>query len=344
LDAAVAGSLAGGVILVGERMASSAGALTAAMRLAERSGARLAWVPRRAGERGAVDAGALPTLLPGGRPVDDDAARVEVERVWAGSIPSTPGRDLPGILAAAADGELAALIVGGVELADLPDRVLAEQAFADVGFLVSLEQRESPITRHADVVLPVASVAEKAGRFVTWEGRRRPFDLTLRSTGQLSDARVLNALADEMDIALGLPSHEAARAELAALSTGTARTTAPSVAASPPNAGDVLLATWRELIDDSRALDGEENLTGTAKPLRAVLSPATADRLGLLDASSIRISTRSGSLIAPLVLDAVLDGVVWMPSNHPDGSVLSELSAGHGDAVTLSVALHEGVS
>ena len=33
-----------------------------------KTGARLAWVPRRAGDRGAVEAGCLPSLLPGGRP------------------------------------------------------------------------------------------------------------------------------------------------------------------------------------------------------------------------------------------------------------------------------------
>ncbi|WP_238846285.1 NADH-quinone oxidoreductase subunit G [Nocardia terpenica] len=69
---AAAGDLAqllrepGAVILVGERLATVPGGLSAAVRLAESSGARLAWVPRRAGERGAVEAGALPGLLPGG--------------------------------------------------------------------------------------------------------------------------------------------------------------------------------------------------------------------------------------------------------------------------------------
>ena len=61
----------GGVILVGERLAQSHGALTAALELAKTTGARLAWVPRRAGDRGAVEAGCLPTLLPGGRPAAD---------------------------------------------------------------------------------------------------------------------------------------------------------------------------------------------------------------------------------------------------------------------------------
>ncbi|NUS42537.1 MAG: NADH-quinone oxidoreductase subunit G, partial [Mycobacteriaceae bacterium] len=51
------------VILVGERAALTPGLLSALARLAEETGARLAWIPRRAGERGAVEAGALPGLL-----------------------------------------------------------------------------------------------------------------------------------------------------------------------------------------------------------------------------------------------------------------------------------------
>ena len=60
--------------MVGERLAGVPGALSAAAALAAKTGAKLAWVPRRAGERGAVDAGALPTLLPGGRALADGAA------------------------------------------------------------------------------------------------------------------------------------------------------------------------------------------------------------------------------------------------------------------------------
>ncbi len=78
----------GAVILVGERLAAVPGALTAALRLAATTGARLGWVPRRAGERGALEAGALPSLLPGGRPVADAAARVDVAAVWG--VPSLP--------------------------------------------------------------------------------------------------------------------------------------------------------------------------------------------------------------------------------------------------------------
>ena len=56
------------VVLVGERLATVPGALSAAAELAAKTGARLAWVPRRAGDRGAIETGCLPGLLPGGRP------------------------------------------------------------------------------------------------------------------------------------------------------------------------------------------------------------------------------------------------------------------------------------
>src|SRR5579875_2329614 len=125
-DAAQALAAPGAVILVGERLAEAPGALSAVARLAEATGARLAWIPRRAGERRAIEAGALPGLLPVGRPVSDVQARAEVARAWGvASVPSVPGRDTAGILAAAAAGELGALVVAGVDPADLPDPAAA---------------------------------------------------------------------------------------------------------------------------------------------------------------------------------------------------------------------------
>ena len=61
----------GSVILVGERAATLPGLLTAAVAKADATGARLAWMPRRAGDMGAIEAGCLPALLPG----DDSAIR-----------------------------------------------------------------------------------------------------------------------------------------------------------------------------------------------------------------------------------------------------------------------------
>ena len=85
-------------------------------------------------------------------------------RAWGkGSLPAAPGRDTTAILAAAADGELGALVVAGVDPADLPDPQAALHALEVAPFVVSLELRASAVTDRADVVFPVAAVAEKAG-------------------------------------------------------------------------------------------------------------------------------------------------------------------------------------
>ncbi len=328
----------GALILVGERLAPSPGALTAAAALAATTGARLAWVPRRAGERGAIDAGALPNLLPGGRVVTDAVGRAAVEQMWGGAVPAQPGRDVAAILRATADGSLAALVVGGVDPDDTPDPACAAEALERAGFIVSLEIRRSAVTEHADVVLPVAPAAEKSGRYVTWEGRRRPFDLTIAGTGSMSDGRVLNALAEELDVDLGLPTVEAARDELLRLGTVAERASAPAVKSVPvqvPGAGQALLATWHELIDAGRMQDGDEHLAGTAKPVRARLSAATAQQVGVADGELLSISTDKGALVVPVAIDEMADGVVWLPTNARGCAVRATLGAAAGSTVTL---------
>ncbi|MEV1175413.1 NADH-quinone oxidoreductase subunit G, partial [Nonomuraea sp. NPDC049784] len=210
------GTLAEGtIVLAGERLATVPGALSALVRLANASDARVAWIPRRAGERGAVEAGALPNLLPIGRPVDDETARAEVARAWdVASLPATPGRDTSGILAAARGGELDALIVAGVDPYDLADPAAALEALEHTPFIVSLEIRASAVTDRADVVLPVAAVQEKGGTFVNWEGRGRSFEAPLKVPGLQSDLAVIGNLADRMDVHLGLPDAKSARREL----------------------------------------------------------------------------------------------------------------------------------
>src|SRR4051812_3766771 len=253
-EAAVALFQPGAVILAGERLAEVPGGFSALAALATETGARIGWVPRRAGERGAVEVGALPGLLPGGRTVGTAADRAAVAQRWGVDLPDAPGRDTTGILAAARDGVLGGLLVGGVDLADLPDPALAEAALTAAGFVVSLELFPSAVTAHADVVLPVAAAPEKAGAYLDWEGRVRPFDATLHGTGQLPDGRVLHGIAEHLGLDLGLPTVTAARAELIAL--GGATGAAPRTGLDVPPAGDAqlhgeqaVLASWRQLLD-----------------------------------------------------------------------------------------------
>ncbi|MEU6467198.1 NADH-quinone oxidoreductase subunit G [Streptomyces sp. NPDC046976] len=338
----------GAVIVVGERLASVTGGFTAAVRAATATGARLVWIPRRAGERGALEVGALPALLPGGRPATDPRARAEVAGAWGLSeLPLGYGCDTERIVEAAADGGLAALVVAGVEVADLPDPARAREALDQVGFLVSLELRPSEVTERADVVLPVAAVAEKAGSFLDWEGRVRSFEAALKPeqmTRRLAptDARVLHMLADAMDVHLGLPDLRTIRAEIDRLGSWDGPyATEPREAAGAvprPAAGEAVLAGHRLLLDQGLLQEGDEALAGTRRAARARLSAATAAEAGVAEGEFLAVTGPAGTVELPLQIGEMPDRVVWLPLNSVGGGVASDTGAQPGNLVRIGPA------
>lgn len=338
-------STPGAVIMVGERLATAPGGLSAAARLADTTGARLVWVPRRAGDRGALEAGALPGLLPGGRPVADDDARAQIASAWnVSELPCGPGRDVQEMLAAAADGTLGALLVGGVDPDDFADPQAVLAALDGAGFVVSLELRHSAVTQRADVVFPVAPTTLKAGAFVNWEGRFRPFQAALRGSmtqaGQ-SDHQVLDTLADELGVYLGTATVEEIRTEYAALPYWEGKRAAgPDVAAAepaPPGAGEAVLTGWRMLLDNGRMQDGEPHLAGTARKPVLRLSADTAAEIGAADGDAVTVSTPRGSISLPLVITDMPDRVVWLPLNSSGSAVHRQLGVTVGATVRIGV-------
>jgi NADH-quinone oxidoreductase subunit G len=339
LDAALARD--GAVILVGERAAEVPGLFSAVHEVASRTGAQVAWIPRRAGERGALEAGAAPTLLPGGRPVADAAARAEVENLWGVSIPAESGRDTSGILAALADGALSGVVVGGVDPGDLPDPALAHRALERAEFVVSLEMRPSEVTERADVVLPIAPDVEKAGSYVNWEGRRRAFDVTIENIGTLPDCRVLDTLAVEMDADLFTQTPAAAYGDLLRLDPSNAAkatfvaSDALKVALTAPGEGEARLATWRQLLDNGSLQVGEPHLAGTARRAVARVSAKAAQELG----ETVTVSTDRGAVTLPVEVADVPEGVVWLPANSEGSRVRATLGTGHGAVVSLEAGV-----
>ncbi|ADB35295.1 NADH-quinone oxidoreductase, chain G [Kribbella flavida DSM 17836] len=326
------------VIIVGERLAAVPGALSAALRLALDTGAQLAWIPRRAGDRGALEAGCLPGLLPGGRLVSDPAARVDLQAAWGvENLPATAGRDTGEILAAA--GSLQALVVAGVEIDDLPNPAAALAALEAAPFVVSFEVRNSQVTEHADVVFPVVPTAEKDGTFVNWEGRERPFPVVLPVPAAMPDVRALAALAQEMDLSLGFSTAAGAKREYDELGRWDGdRAQEPTYQAGPSLGAfdSTRLATWRMLIDESRSNDGEPHLVATARRPVARLSLTTAHRVGVADGDELVVSTDAGSIRLPVVITPMTDNVVWLPTNSADSHVRRSLHADHGSIVTIA--------
>ena len=327
------------VILVGERAAESAGALSAIAALADSTSAKIAWIPRRAGERGALEAGAIGNLLPGGRPVTDAAARVDIGALWGtDSLPSAEGKSAQEIYAAVNAGEIGALLVGGVDPLD-GDNSQGALAALDKAFVVSLEIASSAVTQRADVVLPVAAITEKSGSFLNWEGRPRAFDTAVQDSLNRSDLRILSMIAEEMGATVNLATVTSAVKEIASLGkwdgarVSMSKVSAPAL---PAVSGDqFILTSWRRLLDLGTLQQGEENLAGTARATVAVISPKRAGALGVVDGDKLKISTSLGSVTLNALVEDIHDDALWAPRNSRGSQLLVNLGVAHGAVVSV---------
>ena len=330
------------IVLVGERAATSPGVFSNVASVASMSGARFAWVPRRAGDRGAVEAGCLPNLLPGGRPVADAEARADAAAAWGvESVPSAEGRDTSAILAALLGPKpaLTGLVVAGVEVTDLPDPGLALKAIKKASFVVSLEVRASDVTALADVVLPVAPMVERPGSFVSWEGRTRSFDAVLHEPASLTDIRVLAGIAEELGRPLGFRTVSAARTALDQLGPWDGTRAAPPTEQPPApveHGQQVVLDSWRQLIDDGRGQDGQTEYKLTARPAVIRASEATLKAFDVEPGARATVTGETGRATFPAEIADLPDGVVWAPGNS--GTNLTTLGVPRGGLVTLAPA------
>jgi NADH-quinone oxidoreductase subunit G len=260
--------------------------------------------------------------------------------VWGTTLPTEPGRDGDAIVAALTAGDLGGLVIGGVDPDDTTDPTATRAAIEAAGFVVALELRATDVTRAADVVFPVAPVAEKAGTFVNWEGRVRPFEKVLRESNALPDLRILAGIAEELGHDLGFRTVEQARAELAEIGPWDgARLPAPTAAAGPATApdGTLVLATWKQMVDDGSMLDGDDYLKATGRAAVALVSAATLGSLGLTAGSTVTLTGDRGAVTLPVGVADVADGVVWAPANTGGINLNRELGAA-GSAVRVGGA------
>lgn len=338
-DMAAAIAEPGTIVLVGERAADVTGLLSAVSALVEQTGARMQWIPRRAGDRAAIDTGAMPNLLPGARRLDDAQARADVAAAWGvDALPAEVGLNAAEIARAGANQELGALVLAGLDHRDAADPVLLLEAAAQTPFVVAMEVRHTVLTEVADVVFPVAPTAEKNGTYINFEGRYRPFDEVL-DTGAMSDTRVLGQIANLMDVDLDIRDVAEARAEFSELGIWEGnRGPAPLVEADVPTqpaANQGVVATWHQLLDAGRLQDGEPHLAGTAKAAVARISAPMAARIGARHGDRINVSNSIGDVSVPLVVTDMPDGVVWLPATCA-GTVLRQIGIGAGSLVDLA--------
>ena len=159
------------VVIVGRgNLAESADATVAAISaLAGLGTTRFLVALRRGNVRGALDLGLAPGFLPGR--VGLEAGRDWFEDAW-GAVPSEAGLDAIGILRAAADGRIGALVLLGADPhGDCPDRALASAGVTGARFVIAVDAFLTESSSRADVFLPVTTWGEQDGTVTNVEGR-----------------------------------------------------------------------------------------------------------------------------------------------------------------------------
>jgi NADH-quinone oxidoreductase subunit G len=336
------------VVLAGPRLAESpGGALTGLASLAKEAGARFAYLPRRANDRGALRSGVHPSLLPGGRRVDDDAERAEVEEVW-GPVPSEAGRSTSQMLEACARRDIEVLfLVGADPLVDFPDAELARRALENVPFKIIVDISLGEYASFADAVLPAAAFLEKAGHFTDWEVRGQRFYPVRDPVGLARpEWQIFQELAEAMGGDLGLGSLEAIHREMGRLLTPRDIGPAlggPSPQELPPSPEGLTLFTYPLLVDDGR-------LSASARELKEALHrepfvelhPVDAERLGLSEGGRARVRTERGEAELPVVVtEGIFPGAVFVPFNQAGLRANRLLAGSPRSAVELEAVAEE---
>ncbi|MCB0648765.1 MAG: molybdopterin-dependent oxidoreductase [Saprospiraceae bacterium] len=152
---------------------------------------------------GGREVGGLSTMLAARRNLNSEADRLEMEKFWGGGpISPKPGFTATEIIDKIHEGVIKALwVVCTNPLVSLPDLNKVESAFRKLRFCVVQEiSNRSDTTKFADVLLPAAAWAEKAGTMTNSERRVSYLPKIFDAPGEaLADAEIIWRFAQKMD-------------------------------------------------------------------------------------------------------------------------------------------------
>lgn len=302
----------------------------------------------RANTIGALDMGLSPDLLPG-RVNLDAAGCADVEEPW-GDVPTKAGRDARQILEALEDGEMRGLIlVGSDPVRDMPDSSIARDGLDAAEYVVAIDLFLNDSNRNADLVLPAAAFAEKAGTVTNVEGRVQKLNQVIPPVGQArADWAILDDIATRMgrpihmssarviakEIAEVAPAYEGVtwdlleweRREGAVVPVGGVQRVnhiPVAIAGSKAPAADLTLHVARTMYDDGVRLRHSPASSAFAGEPRVLINPDDAPSLGATDGQKMRVVTSQGEGEFAAVLDeGTPAGVVYVPFNQPGGASL----------------------
>ncbi len=329
------------VIIGRGSVAESADAtLEAAAALSELDDVRFLPAVRRGNVMGALDMGMSPGLLPGRTTLD--AGRSAFADVWP-NLPATDGLDTPGILAAAADGDIDVLILLGADpVADALDAATAAEAIDRVGTVIAVDLFANASVARADIVLPAAAFTETSGSHTNLEGRITAIRQKVTPPGTARpDWMIAAELALVLGADLGIEDPDDIWAELAPRSavhrdidagaidaapdgvvitaTGRVAFAAPTTTVSiePVDAYSLRLVARRKMYDQGTMVANASHMDGLAGAAQLRVNHYDFDRLGVDAGASVRVTSPAGSVdVAVVADDGVPRGVAVIDHNR----------------------------
>ena len=207
--AQMAASLAGGrrvVVVAGQLLLRSQGGYGTCLNLLDlllltgkltAKGCGFAPLAEENNDQGAVEMGAVTSLLPGALDLTDQDARAQMTRVWKEELPPAAGATLIEMIDRAQAGMIKGLfIIGENPVGSLSPHTGVMEALSKLDLLVCQELFLTETAVLAHVVLPASSAMEKAGTFTNTEGHVQAVRPAIDPVGDSRpDWEILSALS-----------------------------------------------------------------------------------------------------------------------------------------------------
>lgn len=301
-------------------------------------------------DQGLLDMGCQPDMLPSGRPLTIETFRKRCEEAMGFALPSNPGLSYVEIIEAAHSGGIKALYVMGEDAVRcLPDRNYMNDALRNVRFLVVQDRFLTETARHADVVLPSLSWAEKEGSYTNLERR---IQLTRKAVqGESSEQwKVITELSRTLGLDMDYRSAADIFAEISRISHiyreitdsdlssgrcfwpyrgGPLRHDAHIVGIELPDIASLMKdpAESRVHVRMEAHLFHSQNASSYSTALKSIspepyvkMGEILAGRLSAGDGEGVKVSTEAGSMTLPVRLEPCLpENVVLIPTFERGG-------------------------
>ena len=317
--------------------------------------ARLYLLSERPNEQGMIDAGCVPDMLPGGRPINISDFKDVFEAAWKGTIPAQDGLTLFEIIEGIRNKKINALYVMGENpVFNLPGGKHMKDVLGALDLLVVQDIFLTETAEIADVVLPALGWSEKTGTYTNLERRVQLQRKAVEASSGMEDWRIISELSNKMGYPMNYRESEDVMREMARLSPLYRELTYGEIAEGEslwPYHGEPLRGEVNEVPEMfDRAVEYKADFylvpekplfhSGTLSRRSPALmkiypeptlkvSGAAALKLGLNEGDRVQFSTKSGSMEAPVAIDdSIKDNKVYFSNNFQGKGIFGIMDFG----------------